>query len=321
MKCKDNSVQAVKEIMPEQSLLSCLHSSKLRVSRASGAQKGLDNSSRLYIIILTHGSRCSGNLTNAQQGGQKVQTRRAQAARHAQSASRRGDRRSVRSWRFLRSRRPSATQVRDASPRHGRQAVGHSVRYRIRLLTPYLLSNGSRLSAGRSLRAIAREARTPPSTQTHAGGSGLRRPTPGERSFVAPSGLGSCHPGTVRYKCSSTEYRTRTKAAGKKTSLNPTARARKKADPEALISAYEDLRRQAAQCSIAGGLGMAIFLGQGMVAWMLACSWVASPNPDSVRRCPITAAPLLDELRGEIVLVLAAMALKQTQEVYHEHRN
>jgi len=61
---------------------------------------------------------------------------------------------------------------------------------------------------------------------------------------------------------------------------------------------------------------MAIFLGQGMAAWMLACSWVASTNPHPVRRCPITAAPLPDELRGEIVLVLAAMALKQTPEVH-----
>jgi len=47
------------------------------------------------------------------------------------------------------------------------------------------------------------------------------------------------------------------------------------AEPETLISAYEDLRRQAAQCSSSGGLGMAILLDQGMAAWMLACSWVA----------------------------------------------
>jgi hypothetical protein len=61
---------------------------------------------------------------------------------------------------------------------------------------------------------------------------------------------------------------------------------------------------------------MAIFLDQGMVAWMLVCSWVAPINPDKVRQCPTAAAPLPDELRGEIVLVLAAMALKQAPEVY-----
>jgi len=93
-------------------------------------------------------------------------------------------------------------------------------------------------------------------------------------------------------------------------------RARKTTKPEALISAYEDLRLQAAQCSTTGGLGMAIFLDQGMAAWMLACSWVTYANRDSVRRCPITATPLPNDLRGEIVLVPAAMALKQAPEVH-----
>ena len=316
MKCKDNSVLHVKEIMPQQSLLFSCHASRLAIFRASGTQKGLDNPAILHIIIITYGRRCSEDLINAQQDGQKVQARGPQAARYAQSASRRGDRPSVRSWRFLRSRRPSATEIRDASPRHCREAVGHSIRYSIRLLTTYLLSSGSRLSARWSLRAFARQARTPARAQTYAGGSGLRYTTPVERSLVASSGLGRCHPGTIRYKCTSTEYRPRTKAAGKKTSLNPAARARKTAEPEALISAYEDLRRQATQCLIAGGLGMAIFLGQGMAAWMLAYSWVTPTNPDSVRGCPITTAPLPDDLRGEIVLVLAAMALKRAPEVH-----
>jgi len=100
----------------------------------------------------------------------------------------------------------------------------------------------------------------------------------------------------------------------KKTSLNPAAGACKTA-PETLISAYEDLR-QAAEGSSSRGLGMAIFLGQGMVAWMLACSRVGSTNPDNARRCQTPAAPLPNELRGEIVLVLATMALKQAPEVH-----
>src|SRR5207302_3670787 len=86
----------------------------------------------------------------------------------------------------------------------------------IQLLTSYLLSSGSGLSARWSLRAIAREARATARPQTHAGGSGLRYTTPGKRSFAAPSGLGCCHPGTVRCECSSTEYRRRTEAAEKK---------------------------------------------------------------------------------------------------------
>ena len=314
MMCKANSVHFVKEIMPQLSSQCDYHTLHIGIMCAIIAQRVLDKTSTWYIIILTYRDQDPRDSVNAP-GGQEVQARRPQAARHSQSASGRGSRPPVRNWRFLRSRRPSATQVRDASPRHGRQAVGHSVRYSIRLLTPYLLSSGSRLSAGRSLRVIAREARTPASAQTHAGGSGLRDTTSVERSFVASSGFGCCHPGTVRCKCASTEYRTRTKAAGKKTSLNPAIRAHKTAEPETLISAYEDLRRQAAGCS-AGGLGMAIFFGQGMAAWMLACSWVTRTNPDSVRGCSITGPPLPDDFRGEIVLVLAAMALKQAPEVH-----
>src|SRR6266404_2489491 len=316
MICKVDFVPTVKEIMPQQSLANAWHWHGFVILGASGTHKGLDRSPNMYIITFTYRSRRSGDLVNAQQGGQKVQARCPQAARHAESAPERGDRSPVPNWRFLRSRRHRASQVRDASPRHSRQALSHSVRYSIRLLTPYLLSSGSRLSARWSVRALAREARPQARSQTHVGGSGLRYATSDERSFAAPSGLGCCHPGTVRYKCSSTEYRTRTETAGKKTSLNPAAGARKTAEPETLTSAYEDLRRQAAECSSSGGLGMAIFLDQGMVAWMLACSWVASTHPNNLQRCPSTVAPVPDELRGEIVLVLAAMALNQAPEVY-----
>jgi hypothetical protein len=316
MICKADFVPTVKEIMPQRSLANDWRWHYFAIFCASGMHKSLDRSSNMYIIIFTHRARRSGDLVNAQQGGQKVQARCPKAARHAESTSERGDRSPVPNWRFLRSRRPRAGQVRDASARHRRQAISHSVRYSIRLLPPYLLSSGSRLSARWPLRAIAREARAAARPQTHIGGSGLRYATPDKRSFAASSGLGCFHPRTVRYKCSSTEYRTRTKTAGKKTSLNPAAGARKTAEPETLTSAYEDLRRQAVECSSSGGLGMAIFLDQGMVAWILACSWVASTNPDNSRRCPTTAAPLPDELRGEIVLVLTAMALTQASEVY-----
>jgi hypothetical protein len=316
MICKVDFVPTVKEIMPQQSLANARRWHEFAIFGASGTHKSLDRSPNRYIIIFTYRTRRSGDLVNAQQGSQKVQARCPQAARHAESTSERGDRSPVPNWRFLRSRRPRAGQIRDASARHSRQAVSDSVRYSIRLLPPYLLSSGNRLSARWPLRVIAREARAPARPQTHIGGSGLRYATPDKRSFAASSGLGCCHPGTVRYKCSSTEYRTRTKTTGKKTSLNPAAGARKTAEPEILTSAYEDLRRQAAECSSSGGLGMAIFLDQGMVAWILACSWVASTNPDNSRRSPTTAAPLPDELRGEIVLVLTAMALTQAPEVY-----
>jgi len=60
---------------------------------------------------------------------------------------------------------------------------------------------------------------------------------------------------------------------------------------------------------------MALFLGQGMVAWMRACSSVSSTALDNSRRSQTAAAPLPNDLRGEIVLVLAAMALNQAPEI------
>jgi hypothetical protein len=316
MMCKVNFVPTVKEIMPQQSSANAWHWHYFAIFGANGTHKGLDRSSNMYIITFTFRTRRSGDLVNAQQGGQKVQARCPQAARHAESTSERGDRSPVPNWRFLRSRRRRTGQVRDASARHRRQAVSHSVRYSIRLLPPYLLSSGSRLSARWPLRVIAREARAPKRPQAYAGRSGFCSATPSERSFAAPLGLGRCYPGTVRYKCSSPEYRTRTEAAGKKTSLNPVTGARKTAEPGALTSAYEDLRRQATECSTSGGLGMAILLDHGMVAWMLACSWVPSTNAGNSLRCPTAATPLPNELRREIVLVMTAMALKQAPEVY-----
>lgn len=315
MMCKDNSVHYVKEITSQQALASSRRDAHYGIEYAAiSTNKDLDRPSEMDVIIFTYGVRYFEDLVNARQGGQKVQARSSQAARQSQSASEHSDRPSFRDWRFLRSRRPRASQVRAASPRHRRQAVRHSVCYGIRLLTAYLLSSRSRLSARWSLRASAREARAPARPQAHAGCSGFRYATQGERSFAAPSGLSRCHRGTVCCKCSSPEYRTRTEAAGKKTSLNPAAGARKTAEPQALISAYEDLRRQAAESS--SGLGMAIILDQGMLAWMLACSCVPSTNPDNSRRCPTAVAALPNELRREIVLVMAAMALKQAPEVH-----
>jgi hypothetical protein len=64
-----------------------------------------------------------------------------------------------------------------------------------------------------------------------------------------------------------------------------------------------------------GGKRMALFLGQGMVAWMRACSWVPSTATDNSRPLKNAAAPLPNDLRGEIVLVLAAMALDHAPEI------
>src|SRR5438874_5940013 len=103
--------------MPPQATLHTYSGRIFATLCASGAQKDLDRTRTLSmdIIIFTSQGRHSGDLVNARQDGQKVQARRPQAARHAESASERGDRPPIRNWRFLRSRRCRTGQVRDAS--------------------------------------------------------------------------------------------------------------------------------------------------------------------------------------------------------------
>jgi len=91
---------------------------------------------------------------------------------------------------------------------------------------------------------------------------------------------------------------------------------RKTAELQTLICAYEDLRQQAVVRSSSGNLGMALFLHQGMVAWMQVCSWLASPVSPNSRQCLSPPCRVPDDVRGEIVLVLAAMALRRAPEVY-----
>src|SRR5260370_2923578 len=118
MMCKVYFVPTVKEIMPQQSLANAWRWHSFAIFGATGTHKGLDRPPNMYIITFTFRTRRSGDLVNVQQGGQKVQARCPQAARHAESTSERGDRSPVPNWRFLRSRRPRAGQVRDASARH-----------------------------------------------------------------------------------------------------------------------------------------------------------------------------------------------------------
>ena len=96
MKCIANSVLYVKEIMSRHSLLGSYRSPVLAIWCAGETQKGLDKLLIRDRIILTQEERYSGDLVNAQQGGQKVQARGPQAARNSQSASGRGNRPPVR---------------------------------------------------------------------------------------------------------------------------------------------------------------------------------------------------------------------------------
>ena len=80
------------------------------------------------------------------------------------------------------------------------------------------------------------------------------------------------------------------------------------------MAGYEDLRRQALDgggCH--HGLGMALLLRQGMVAWMTAWMESNSRVPENWRLTPAVAVP--EDRHGEIVAILATMALNHCQEM------
>jgi hypothetical protein len=80
---------------------------------------------------------------------------------------------------------------------------------------------------------------------------------------------------------------------------------------ETLVSHYEELRRRALDgpAGVSRGAGWAVFIGQGMAAWMEACAalpLVPEPGPLASGPPPV---PLPSDLRGELAMVLARMAL------------
>ena len=78
-----------------------------------------------------------------------------------------------------------------------------------------------------------------------------------------------------------------------------------------LLAAYEDLRRQVLGGLSPKGLGMSPLLGQGMAAWMRACSATLAV-PSSGYLPPAVPVPLASDVQGEVVRILASMALGQT---------
>ncbi len=87
---------------------------------------------------------------------------------------------------------------------------------------------------------------------------------------------------------------------------------------------YEALRQEALSCraGLERGHGLALFLAQGMAAWMAALSTLLPPqvascsqvSPSTSGRCPELALGIRSDLRT----ILAGMVLACSQELGHE---
>lgn len=82
---------------------------------------------------------------------------------------------------------------------------------------------------------------------------------------------------------------------------------------DALVAAYEELRRRFLNREQAPGL--ALLMRRGMREWLDACSfYVASPPTSVPTATPEDAAVLPQGVRAEVVLILAGMLLNGCRE-------
>jgi hypothetical protein len=80
------------------------------------------------------------------------------------------------------------------------------------------------------------------------------------------------------------------------------------------VTRYEQLRSDALSQGqgISSGFGLTLFLRQGMVAWMQACSRaVTPPAPALAQPSPVSSLP--GDLRTQAVLILAGILLGNTE--------
>ena len=94
----------------------------------------------------------------------------------------------------------------------------------------------------------------------------------------------------------------------------PSARAT--CDTDDLLAHYEELRRAVLGArSRALGAGLGVLVRRGMAAWMMACSSVGGQAVDAPQAHNSVEAGMPQALQGEIVTLLAGMALGSMQEV------
>ena len=91
--------------------------------------------------------------------------------------------------------------------------------------------------------------------------------------------------------------------------------ARRQNEPPHIVR-YEELRQYAVERQIlAGRLGLAVLLRQGLAAWVE--QWSKMPAPPPAPSVEISRqSPLPDDTSADVINVLAAMALGHMQEVH-----
>jgi hypothetical protein len=271
----------------------------------------LDNALWLGVIVFTLLEPFRPTYNDGRQNTRN-QAESSSTSRHAQSSARSGHSPVVSDERFLRCRRYDPGQVRDAPPGAGRAAADNRVRKSIWFLTAVVLSGTTGVRAERIVGIDTAETWPSQRTQADGRGDGVSQPSSRQRLIPENRRLGANRGREVRCGGAPPQHRTSTLTT-KKTpvSLIPSA-----ASADQLVSRYEELRRQVLDrySGIYRGPGLALLLQRGMRAWMEVSS-IYPTTPSSTTPRPSTREPVLaSEQRGEMVMILASMALHRYPE-------
>jgi hypothetical protein len=82
-------------------------------------------------------------------------------------------------------------------------------------------------------------------------------------------------------------------------------------------SRYEQLRNEVLSHAVGGGLGLILFLRQGLIAWMRASSCTVMPVPPAAwKSVPPwnTISPVPDDIRSQAAVILAGILLSHPRE-------
>src|SRR5215469_5836326 len=298
--CKDNFAVNGREIMPQACGFEVFPNHEhLPYYSTDWQEKPLDKARRYDIIIFTY---------FATQEHQVGQARSPSAARMPESTPEAGGRSTVPTKRVLRCQRPGPGEVRDVALCPNRAKAHQPSGRRVWVFAPHLLPGGIGFSEPGTVRVDSRKAWAAESTQADFRSARICATAAIRTTLVGYGPTGYRNSRTLRHCRSSPQYRACFGAPGKKTTL---IQESAQGNGAAVVAAYEDLRQQVLDGVRSEMLGMALLLGQGMPAWMKACSATFAVPASG---CIPPAAPVLlaSDLHGEVVRVLASMALGQT---------
>lgn len=282
-----------------------------RINTDTYHQKNLDIRICSGVIIFTSLGLLRSTNFNGRQNARR-QAERSPTSGYAQSPTRRGDSPAVPDQRVLRFRRSGSGQVRDVATGTRRAATHNSSGKEFWFFPSFVLSGPTCIRAERTTGIDTTETWASQRTQVNRRGDGVSQSSSQQRLIPESRRLGA--DGEKRVWCGGTPPQRRAAAfTAKKTPMSP--KPRSICGTDELAARYEELRRQVLDRSSGSyrGPGLALLIHRGVKTWMdvsSSCLNAFSPIPQESTWEDVVPPTQ----RGEIVLVLAAMALCQYPE-------